>query len=144
MLATLAFVVVFSSILVFFSNELKETGKKMLTNTWFQVLVPLFLGSWILVENQQTVLWFLVTVRIGLFYISNFFSSLFPFLHNSIAVGRILSLILLSTGLIAVADLVTKWRRPTINLRFWAEWISLFVWIICAFLYAVGFPGFEV
>lgn len=146
MLATLAFVVFFSSIVVFFSSELKSTGTSLLKSRWFPVLVPLSLGSWIIVTYGQQVLWFLVTCRIGLFYMSNFFASHLPFANNSIAVGRMISLIVLSCGLIGLADLITKWWKPAVNLhlRFWAEQISLFVWMLCAFLYAVGFPGFEV
>ena len=138
MLATLAIVVFFSSIVVFFSSELMSTVKAIAKNRFFQIVSPLILASWFVISYQHKFLWFLVTFRIDLFYISYFLNKILPSIHSPLLLSRIIDLFVLSVLLIGVADIIEKFWKKITNLRIIALYISPFIWLITAFLYAVG------
>jgi len=143
MLATLAIIVFFASIIAFFSAELVTIAKKTIRNSRVQLLAPLFFLSWIVISFQQHVLWFLVTCRIGLHYFALFIQACLPFTTNSFAVAKMLSLFILSCVWMAIADVLTMWWKSSINWRIIAQSTSLYIWITVAFLYAVGFTAFN-
>ncbi len=131
----MAIVVFISSILVFFSQELKSVYVKMLKNRALQLVVPLFICSYLLVKFQWNMMLLILNCRIGLFYAVYFFSKLNPFSNSTLQLERIFTLITLAFAPLVIASLIEKFYKPAAGKLFQiALRVSLFLWIFSLFL----------
>ncbi|MDP3560695.1 MAG: hypothetical protein Q8R83_00775 [Legionellaceae bacterium] len=137
MLTTIACVVFFSSIIVFFSEEIRLTIIKLAKSRRVQFIAPLFICSWIVVHYEWHVLMFLVTCRLWLSYVVYFISKLTPWGPGRLASEQVLTLMLIISIPIGLTDLLLKWYKPRIGLRRIMLKVSAFFWVFCAFLLVV-------
>lgn len=135
MLTTLAIVVFLASIIVFFSEEIRKTIFGILKNRRFQLIAPLFLGSWLLIYHEWPIFMFVISCRIGLYYIVYGLAKLSPWLSGpNMIVERIITLFALPALLLGLTDLVLLWKRDWKNVRHVVLKTCAFVWVIAAFL----------
>lgn len=141
MLTTLAYTVFIVSILVFFSDELRQIVIRTSKNYKFQVLAPLFLLSWIAVFHDWIVLMLAILWRIGVYMMVFGLAKLSPLaLGPKLLIPRIITLFSMSVPLLFLSDVIGMWIKTPKHLRYICLLVSAFVWGISA---SMMIPQFE-
>lgn len=135
MLTTIAFVIFLASIIVFFSDELQKNIKKILRNSRFQLLAPLFFLSWLTIHHGWQLLLWLMALRIQLDSAAYFLSRILPWTSGpQLTIARMLLLSAIPLFLLGLRDLFLYWKKlPKKNIMA-INLIILVIWVVAAFL----------
>lgn len=108
MLLTLAIVVFFASIFVFFSQEFIKTGKKIFSIKGAPLILPLAIASWLLYQFSSWILW-------GLYYYGEVLTKLrkmlmmvIPFQQLGYPLATIIVLTVISVLPVVLLDIYLK------------------------------------
>lgn len=108
MLLTLAIVVFFASIFVFFSQEFIKTGKKIFSIKGAPLILPLAIASWLLYQFSSWILW-------GLYYYGEVLAKLrkmlimvIPFQQLGYPLATIIVLTVISVLPVVLLDIYLK------------------------------------
>ena len=114
MLITLAVVVFFASIFVFFSQEFIRTFKRLFAIKGAKLILPLAAASWFVYKFELWVLWAIYYYREVLLNMVTLVTHILPFKRAAPGIALILVLTLLSVVPVFIADFIFKKRtfRP--------------------------------
>lgn len=134
MLVELAVIVLLAAIVVFFSREFAEYIKKIFKITALALLLPIAIASWVLVYFNDSVLWFILTLRVKLNGIYAIMANWLAFPYGNYVAAVILLMILsvLPITLINVYYLRNSYREFP-----YSYIASAFVWILVLILLVV-------
>ena len=127
MLLTLAAVVFFASIMVFFAQEFIRAFKKVFAIKGAKLIIPLALGSWIVYTYEYWLLWVINYYREFLKTSFGFLVHLIPFQRCASSVA----LILLLTSISIVPVFVLNWisLKRTFAAYQYSYLVSTLIWI---------------
>ena len=111
MLLTLTFVVFFASIFVFFSQEFMRTFKKIFAVKGAELVLPLIIASWLIINFDYWVLGFLIYCREILLSIALFLMSLPPMQTMTSFLALIFLLTFISVFPVWLIDVILRKRN---------------------------------
>lgn len=132
MLMTLALVVLFASIAVFFSQEFISTFKKIMAIKGATLILPLALGSWLVCHFDYWILWLLFYLKGCLNQLLAELLSLLPARQWSLSFAMILLLTCISVVPVFIIDIIT--RKKTYRPYKYPYVTSTILWIVTAML----------
>ncbi|CZJ12734.1 hypothetical protein SCZ71_09165 [Legionella pneumophila serogroup 1] len=110
MLLTLALVILFATIMVFFSQEFIRTFKKILAIKGAKLLVPLGIASWLIYNFDYLFIWVIYYIREVLQAVLAFLTRIMPFKPYSTSIALIILLTTVSVGPVLLLDLIYRKR----------------------------------
>lgn len=108
MLLTLALVVLFGAILVFFSEEFGKTIKKLFAIKGAKLIIPLFVVSWLIFSFDFWVLWAILYLRDMLHAVLNFLVQIMPFQKWAVQVVQVFMLTFLSVVPVLILNFISQ------------------------------------
>lgn len=111
MFATIAFLAIFSSIIIFFADELSAYVKAIVAKTYMFLCFSLFLASTFVILFDRLFLWLIVTLWIGLLTVLRWIMQHLWSHHSAIWVAKWLLLVIFSTFPIGIMRLTIKIRK---------------------------------
>ncbi|KTD67157.1 hypothetical protein Lste_3363 [Legionella steelei] len=108
MLLTLALVILFGAILVFFSEEFGKTIKKLFAIKGAKLIIPLFLVSWLIFSFDFWVLWAILYLRDMLHAVLNFLVQIMPFQKWAVQVVQVFMLTFLSVVPVLILNFISQ------------------------------------
>ncbi|HAT9660178.1 TPA: hypothetical protein JBD28_08950, partial [Legionella pneumophila subsp. pneumophila] len=108
MLLTLALVILFATIMVFFSQEFIRTFKKILAIKGAKLLVPLGIASWLIYNFDYLFIWVIYYIREVLQAVLAFLTRIMPFKPYSTSIALIILLTTVSVGPVLLLDLIYR------------------------------------
>ncbi|MCW8410094.1 hypothetical protein OQJ13_14030 [Legionella sp. PATHC035] len=132
MLLTLTLLVLFGSILVFFSEEFIKTIKKIFAIKGAKLIIPLFVASWLIFSFDLWVLWAIYYLREMLHDILNYLVQIMPFQNWALQVVLVFMLTFLSVVPVLVLDFLS--RRKTFKSYQHPYVTSSIIWVLSVFL----------
>lgn len=128
MILTIALVVLFAAIVVFFSQEFTNFFKKLASIPGVLLLVPLLIASWVVEVYEAWGHWFIIITEALLHQAAAGLSALLPFEKGALTVVYV-SLLFLFAGmpvwLTQIKNIKKGGRKPEL-----AYWIGAMLWII--------------
>lgn len=135
MLYTLAGVIVFSAVLIFFSQELIGFIKKIMSIKGAKLVLPLFFISWVVYSFELWILWVLLGYQKYLNIICLFLEQINPYKSVAQPVAVIVILTVISVLPVYILDKIVQKR---VYHRYKYPYItSAIIWIITAILFIV-------
>ncbi|HAT1658016.1 TPA: hypothetical protein RG395_000730 [Legionella pneumophila] len=110
MLLTLALVILFATIMVFFSQEFIRAFKKIFAIRGAKLLIPLGLASWLIYNFDYLFIWAIYYIREVLHAVLSFLTRVMPFKQYSTAIALIILLTTVSVGPVLLLDLINRKR----------------------------------
>lgn len=110
MLLTLALVILFTAIMVFFSHEFIGTFKKIFGIKGAKLLIPLGLASWLIYNFDYLFIWAIYYIREVLQVFLSFLTYIMPFQKYAASVALIILLTVVSVLPVLLLDLVKRKR----------------------------------
>lgn len=146
MMATIAFVAIFSAILVFFVDELLAYVKKLTARPYALLLFSLLLASALVEMYEHRFLWGLVTVWIGFLLLIQWVAQHIFFHTGAQFLAKLLVVVVVTLCPIALASAMDLWHKKrslivTKSLKKPGYASGLFVWVVMVLLLALGPPG---
>ncbi|KTD20534.1 Uncharacterised protein [Legionella lansingensis] len=136
MLLTLALLVLFCAIVVFFSNEFANFFKKLFAIRGMKLLLPLILATTLIVLYEHWVSWGVLYARWLLHVAVTTMANRFPF-PGSLLITKILILMVLAVLPVVVIDFLEKRRRFE---PFRYSFItSMIIWLVVAMLLTASY-----
>lgn len=135
MLITLALVVLFAAIMVFFSQEFIRTFKKIFAIKGAKLVLPLAAASWLVYNFDYWCLWVLYYIREVLNYLISLLSHIMPFHQYARSLSMIVLLTILSVVPVLVIDVIH--RRRTYKPFAYPYLTSTLIWIVSTLLLIV-------
>ncbi|KTC79048.1 hypothetical protein [Legionella cherrii] len=132
MLLTLTLLVLFGSILVFFSEEFIKTIKKIFAIKGAKLIIPLFVASWLIFSFDLWVLWAIYYLREMLHDILNYLVQIMPFQNWALQVVLVFMLTFLSVVPVLILDFLS--RRKTFKSYQHPYVASSIIWVLSVFL----------
>lgn len=108
MLLTLAIVVFFASIFVFFSQEFIKTGKKIFSIKGAPLILPLAIASWLLYQFSSWILWGLYYYGEVLIKLRKMLIMVIPFQQLGYPLATIIVLTVISVLPVVLLDIYLK------------------------------------
>ena len=108
MLLTLALVILFGAILVFFSEEYGKTIKKLFAIKGAKLIIPLFVVSWLIFSFDFWVLWAILYLRDMLHAVLNFLVQIMPFQKWAVQVVQVFMLTFLSVVPVLILNFISQ------------------------------------
>jgi len=108
MLLTLALVILFGAILVFFSEEFGKTIKKLFAIKGAKLIKPLFVVSWLIFSFDFWVLWAILYLRDMLHAVLNFLVQIMPFQKWAVQVVQVFMLTFLSVVPVLILNFISQ------------------------------------
>ncbi|MBN9226889.1 MULTISPECIES: hypothetical protein [Legionella] len=108
MLLTLALVILFGAILVFFSEEFGKTIKKLFAIKGAKLIIPLFVVSWLIFSFDFWVLWAILYLRDMLHAVLNFLVQIMPFQKWAVQVVQVFMLTFLSVVPVLILNFISQ------------------------------------
>ena len=130
MLLTLALVVFFAAIFVFFSQEFIRTFKKVLAIKGAMLLIPLAIASWLVYSFDYWALWAIYYYRELLKGVLTFLMRITPLYQISSSVAIILLLTFISVVPVFLLDWI--FRKRTYKSYPYPYLTSTLIWLISA------------
>ena len=137
-LVTLALVIFFSSILVFFSQDVGRLLKLVFSIPGVKLLLPLALASWIINIYEDWGRWLLLWFQSGLHIFLNKLTILIPFEKGSMHLIRIVFLFCMASIPLWVYQLKSKKKGHRIPPTPFTYWLGLLLWILATVLLTVS------
>lgn len=134
MYLTLALVVFFAAILVLFSQEFINIFKKIFAIKGAKLFLPLFIGSWLVVDFEDIFLWGIYYFRETLNAIVWFFSQIIPF-QGAYSIVLIIWLTIISVVPVFLLDMYLV--KKTYKHYEYPYITSTLIWIITALAFVV-------
>lgn len=138
MLTTLAFVVLFLSIISLFSTEIQSLVKKIIAIKFVQIVGPLLIISWILLKEELHVTVFIGFCRIFLFSLVYYLSKIISFNDAALIIKKIIVLIILTLLPLLIGKLARKFTIYSFDVTKISLKISVFVFVVVAFLFIIA------
>ncbi|WP_412755841.1 hypothetical protein [Legionella bozemanae] len=135
MLLTLAWVVLLSAILVFFSEEFIKAFNKFFAIKGAKLFVPLFAASWLIYTFTFWCLWAIFYVREILYEVENFLVGIMPFQEIAVPVVLIFMLTFLSVVPVLILDILS--RRKKYKGYQYPYVTSGIIWLLSVFLLVI-------
>ena len=135
MLLTLALVIFAAAIMILFSQEFIRTFKKIFAIKGAKLLLPLFIGSWLVLNFDYLCLWGFYYYQEILNAIAVFFAGLIPI--QSIARPLVLIIILTLISVVPVVLLDLYLVKKTFKHYEYPYLTSTLIWIITATMFIV-------
>ncbi|MGL5741121.1 MAG: hypothetical protein ACRCXC_00490 [Legionella sp.] len=132
MLLTLAMVVLFSSIVVFFSDDFIKLFKNLFAIKGVSLFLPLFVASWLIYSFYLWFLWAVFYLRDDLHEALTFLTGIMPFQRGAESVALIVMLSVLSIVPVVILDIIS--RKKTYKGYRFPYTTSSIVLILCVFL----------
>ncbi|KTD03275.1 hypothetical protein OQJ19_02095 [Fluoribacter gormanii] len=132
MLLTLALVVLFSAITVFFSEEFIKAFKKLFAIKGAKLLIPMFVASWFIYTFNFWFLWGIFYAREILHDVLNFLVRIMPFEKGAVSVVLVFMLTVLSVVPVLILDVLS--RRKNFKGYQHPYVASGLIWILSVFL----------
>ncbi|WP_454780669.1 hypothetical protein [Legionella sp. WA2022007384] len=132
MLLTLALVVLFSSIVVFFSEEFIKAFKKLFAIKGAKILIPMFAASWLIYTFNFWVLWAVFYAHEILQDVLNFLVRIMPFQKGAVSLVLVFMLTFLSVVPVLILDVIS--RRKSFKGYQHPYVASGVIWILSVFL----------
>lgn len=132
MLLTLATVIFFASIALFFSQEFVRIFKKIFAVKGVKLFLPLAVASWLVYNCDYWFLWIIYYCREVLNAALSFLTRLVPLSEIASAVALIFLLTLSSVVPVILLDLLSK--RKTYKGYKYPYLTSTLIWIVCSVL----------
>ncbi|MCW8398219.1 hypothetical protein OQJ26_05370 [Legionella sp. PATHC038] len=132
MLLTLALLVLFGSILVFFSEEFIKTIKKIFAIRGAKLIIPLFAASWLIFSFDLWVLWAIFYLREILHDVLNYLVQMMPFQNWALQVVLVFMLTFLSVVPVLILDFLS--RRKNFKSYQHPYVTGGIIWILSVFL----------
>lgn len=136
MLLTVAMVVFFSSIILFFSDEFGRFFKKIFAIPGVTLFVPLLLASAFIVHFEAWILWGLLYIKFLMHVLINFLASLLPFAQSA-RIAAIIIVYFFTAGSLWTYYL---WHNKRYAKPYTSSWLAfLTLWSFIVILYLVNF-----
>lgn len=138
-LTTIALLVLFASIFIFFSEELRGFVKNVLENRKVMFIVSLFLSSMLVLYCDEQFNYLVVKIEVFAYYILYYLGLVFSRPWR-IIVGKILILTLVAYIPFIISVLFNKLpllQNKTKNLQFYCKILSAYLWVLFCVLLAV-------
>lgn len=135
MLVTLALVIFSASILILFSQEFIRTFKKILAIKGAKLLLPLALGSWLVISFDYLFLWAIFYISEILIDVVRFLARLLPFEQFALPIVQIILLTVISVVPVFLLDIYLL--KKTYKHYAYPYLTSTLVWIIIALILIV-------
>lgn len=132
MLVTLALLVFFGSILVFFSEEFTKLFKKLFAIKGAKLFIPLFIASWLIYTFDFWFLWAVFYIRETLLYLLIFLTNIMPFKTGAESVALVI--IISAVSVVPVFLLDIQARRKNFKPYKFPYVTSWIIWILCVLL----------
>lgn len=134
MLTLFVIIVTVTAILGFFSQEIIQFIKSILTIPGAILWLPILLAS-LLVENHLLFGWWgLMSLRNGLSNLEHKMADMIPFQKTAIHLARIILLTLLAFIPVCIAWLRARKNIQPNNIMFWAYRIGSMIWLVSVIL----------
>ena len=130
MLLTLAMLVFFASIFVFFSQEFIRTFKRIFEIPGAKLVIPLAIGSWLVLTFDYWFLWAIYYCREILQTLLTVLVHIMPFQQGAATIALIILLTVLSVFPVFVIDWII--RKRTYNAYRFPYLTSTLIWISSA------------
>lgn len=140
MVWTVAFVVLFSAVLVFFSNEFAQGLKKFFSIPGMKLLIPLILASWLLETYEDWGYWLLIKIQAAFHQMLHYLVQMMPFERGAAAFVQIIVLFLLGGLPLWLVFLRAKHKGKRYPQLEGVYYFSLIVWIVAVLLLIVAVP----
>ncbi len=146
MMATIAFVAIFSAILVFFVDELLAYVKKLTARPYALLLFSLLLASALVEMFETGCLWALVTVWIGFLLLIQWVAQHLFFHTGAELLAKLFVVVGGALCPIALASAIDLWHKKrslivSKSLKKPGYVSGLLVWVVLVLLLALGPPG---
>jgi hypothetical protein len=131
---TLAFLVLFGSIIIFFSQEFIHLYKKILALSGMIILLPLLIASIVIMVEMPIFEWVLYYYQRTLFFVINKLANWLPFslVYSQSLIALIVIWILSSVPAICMDYFHRKkFYHPAKNATFMTPFIAIFHWVLC-------------
>ena len=141
MYLTLALVVLFASIAVFFSQEFISVFKKLFAIKGAPLFVPLLVASWLVVTFSYWSLWIVYYYHEMLQIILTFLLHIMPFEKGAESVALVILLTVISVLPVFLIDLLV--RRQTYKPYKYPNITSAIIWMVSAILLLALAPIYQ-
>lgn len=132
MYLTLALVVLFASIAVFFSQEFISVFKKLFAIKGVPLFLPLLVASWLIIAFNYWSLWIVYYYNEMLQIILTFMMHVIPFEKGAGSVALVILLTVISVLPVYLIDLLV--RRQTYKPYKYLNITSAIIWLVSAIL----------
>ncbi|HVT62950.1 MAG TPA: hypothetical protein VHD33_05655 [Legionellaceae bacterium] len=146
MLGTIAFITIFSAIIVFFVDELTAYIKALLAKPYVFLMFAMILCSALLEMYQQNLLWLLITVWIGLLLVVQWLCHYLSFAPIALFLAKFIVIVMVSLTPLAISVVINnKYKKIYFNSPKKSQkrsyMVCLFLWVIMVLVFALGPPG---
>jgi len=139
MYITLILAVLFTAIVVFFSQEFINMFKKIFAIPGAKLILPLMLASWLVEYFEDWLLWILLGIKNALHQVVYWLNALIPFERGSISIAHTILLFLLASLPVWILIAVVKYKGKYDPWPYTYE-LGAILWLTAAILLTVHWP----
>jgi hypothetical protein len=141
MVWTVALVILFSAVIVFFSNEFAGGLKKFFSLPGMKLFIPLILASWLIETYEDWGYWLLIKIQAAFHQTLHYLAQMMPFERGAAAFVQIMVLFLLGGVPLWLVFLRAKQKGKRHPQLVGAYYFSLILWIVGVLLLIVAVPA---